>query len=258
MIVPTLSILSTVLTLAQAWTPSWETLVADVAQSQMKSNLSQALNYTVPLSLIATWPNELGRWTKQYQNYRYVSLQNDSCTYNQTRDCPNNQCIQGGIDMYTQELNQSHVDHVKALSFIVNLVGQAHSPVHVAPSERAGGNNITVYFREDPMTFHDLWSSKMIAARIIDNFNGSSSNYSQMLQQQSSVYWNASMSMNATEWLNETAQINCNYGVWSNISQNANITEDYYQQMTPLMELQIIKAGVRLSRYLDQQNFTSC
>lgn len=251
MLISALTIITTIVSVSVGWQPSWETLVADIGHSQMTTNLSQVLNYTVPLALISTWPNELGRWTKQYQSYRYVSLQNDSCTYNHTRDCADDRCIESGVQMYSEDLNRTGVDRIKALSFITNLVGQAHSPVHVAPSERAGGNNITVWFRDDPMTFHDFWSSKMIAARIIDAFNGSSSNYSQMLQQQSRVYWNVSMSMNSTAWLNETAQLNCQQGVWNNISQNANISESYYQEMVTIMERQLIMAGLRLAKFLD-------
>ena len=154
--------------------------------------------------------------------------------------------------MYSSELNETNVDHVKALSFVTNLVGQAHSPMHVAPSQYAGGNNMTVWFREDPMTIHDFWDSKMMKARIIDNFGGNSSQYSRMLQQQASVYWNTSYSLNVTDWLSETAQLNCNRHIWNNVSQNANLTENYYVQMFPVMEQQLIIGGIRLGRYLDQ------
>jgi hypothetical protein len=52
------------------------------------------------------------------------------------------------------------------------------------------------------------------------------------------------------EWAKETAILACAYA-YNGISQDSNITEEYYQRSIPIIEQQILKGAVRLSNILN-------
>ena len=75
-----------------------------------------------------------------------------TCAFDWQRDCPNDICVVGALQNYTQRLGD-HVHDVtavdEALKFITHFVGDVHQPLHVSKASDRGGNEIPVHVHFD-------------------------------------------------------------------------------------------------------------
>jgi hypothetical protein len=73
------------------------------------------------------------------------------CAFTWTRDCPDQFCVAGAIQNYTERWSGRTTRGVpspsraEALKFLTHFVGDLHQPLHVSRTTDKGGNNIAVH-----------------------------------------------------------------------------------------------------------------
>jgi hypothetical protein len=143
-----------------AWGPIGHGLVARLAQSEFNSPANTWIRDYIPLHLsgdlsaIASWPDVIlypdtnpldynnWQWSRQLH---FINIPDWICKYIPSRDCIDDQCIEGALKNYSQRLTDTDCDYVQqqqALFFLVHFVGDIHQPLHCGFKGDLGGNNV--------------------------------------------------------------------------------------------------------------------
>lgn len=140
--------------------------------------------------------------------------------------------------------NSGKVQKIIALKFLVHLVGDAHQPMHVSRAEDRGGNNIAVSYNGESTDLHALWDGNMITHEGL-NYMEMAAKYDTATPAQIKKWQSDTVMM----WLWESYQISSQ--LYTEIADNNNVGEDYYQTHMPLVQQRIEKAGIRLAGLLN-------
>lgn len=161
-----------------------------------------------------------------------------------------------------------------AFKFILHFAGDIAQPLHVCNRER-GGNNVQVAFGNRKVKLHSVWDTHIIRKRMAE-FGGAEgylafldSKLNDGVYKYQSINWISSqksfMDTNSNgnsplfvEWATESDRINCDT-VWSAFDEDPkqDFAEKYYRDAVPFVDLQIVKAGVRLAN-LFNEIFDTC
>jgi hypothetical protein len=147
------------------------------------------------------------------------------------------------------DTSRSVADRAMALKFVVHFIGDMHQPLHVGRAEDRGGNDIDVTWFGTPTNLHSVWDSRML------EFLGLSySEYTAFLdfataEQIASwtagdyVAWaaDAMAARPAVYALPEAERGDAQRLGW-----------DYLDAATPIIEAQLLKAGLRLAAVLNR------
>lgn len=143
-----------------------------------------------------------------------------------------------------QSNNSGRVQKIIALKFLVHLVGDAHQPMHVSRAEDRGGNNIAVKYNGENTDLHALWDGNMISHEGL-NYMQMAAKYDTATPAQIKKWQSDSIMI----WLWESYQISSQ--LYTEIEENNNIGEDYYQSHMLLVQQRVEKAGIRLAGVLN-------
>lgn len=113
--------------------------------------------------IIGNWADEIkakngtGPW-------HYVDIPDRNTRYNAGRDCPNDNCIIAKLEMVQAQVRNHSLNRRArrtALLYWFHLIGDLYQPFHCY-GDKNGGNDITVYFKNQPTNLHKLWDEKII------------------------------------------------------------------------------------------------
>jgi len=153
-----------------AWGAAGHELIAEVAESQ----LSPATKAKVD-AILATEPGatmvSISTWADRVRSpstaaWHYVNFPRDiGCQYEQVRDCPEGKCVVEAIARQVEVLRSSTdpEEKLKALKWVVHLVGDVHQPLHAAFADDKGGNLFQIQAFGKGGNLHSLWDSGVIS-----------------------------------------------------------------------------------------------
>jgi len=137
-------------------------------------------------------------------------------------------------------------DKVKALKFIVHLVGDLHQPMHISRAEDQGGNTIQLNYKGKGTNLHSVWDS-----RILDHQGLS---YEQVAEKYDHVrprqikQWQQDPLM---KWIWESYVISSKLYAEIDTMKSNTITDKYYDAHLPIVQQRVEQAGVRLAGVLN-------
>lgn len=155
------------------------------------------------------------------------------------------------LEKFEKELKEqsgSKEEIWQALAFYIHFTGDIHQPLHVGRRDDRGGNSIAVKWFDKESNLHSVWDSG-----IIDNSELSYSEYvtfldhaskDQIKNWQKSTYW---------DWAKDSKSIRdqvYDYGKQSSLNYPS-LSYQYIYETKPLLEEQMLKAGVRLAGKLN-------
>jgi hypothetical protein len=124
------------------------------------------------LAEIAPQPDVWRRDQPHTAIWHFVEIPLAASGYDQVRDCAPQEsevgkgCAVAAIEHFRAELanpQASRENRVRALIFLVHLVGDIHQPLHSADNDDRGGNMVRLTFFGDPTSLHAVWDAGMIA-----------------------------------------------------------------------------------------------
>ncbi len=165
------------LTAANAW--SWgaqgHEVIAAVAWQRLTPPARQEVSRLLALEpgqtlvSIATWADEhrspaTGVW-------HYVNFPRSSCNYDPVRDCPDGRCVVAAIAHQRAVLASQADDaqRLKALKYLVHLVGDVHQPLHAGYQDDRGGNRFQLQAWMHARNLHAVWDSGLLRSMDLDN-----------------------------------------------------------------------------------------
>ena len=191
----------------------------------------------------------------------------DCSPYVEARDCGrgSGRCIVTAIANYTERaatLSIPHEERAEAIKFLVHLVADAHSGLHVGFSEDAGGNGI--HLRDPEMSLHEVWDSLLLdtfrASLELPSWVRVSTQLNGMISGNREVFADAhltpeQLAIAGESIVTETAtRVTCasaysHNGAW--IHSGDSLDDDYLVDRSGVAIDRLIKAGLRLAQVLD-------
>lgn len=229
-----------------AWGSKGHALVAEVAFNYMDENTKkEVLKYLNGLTIedAANWMDNV-KSDHSYdfmRAYHYVNFDKGAIVMETNGD---NIIYQ--LDTTIKELqnkkNLSKEEINTKIKILFHLMGDLHQPLHVGYGDDKGGNTMQINYNFRGTNLHSLWDSGIIEYKKITlpeclAANKYSKNEIRALQNIDVVYW-------ATGSRSYLPQV---YKTGGN-----KINDEYVDACVPIIENQILKAGIRLAGVLNE------
>lgn len=228
-----------------AWGSKGHALVAEVAFNYMDENTKkEVLKYLNGMSIedAANWMDNV-KSDHSYDfmsTYHYVNFEKGESVVETNG---NNIIFQ--LNTTIKELqnkqNLSKEEINLKLKILFHLIGDLHQPLHVGYGEDKGGNTMQINYNFKGTNLHSLWDSGIIEYKNISltdclNANKYSVNEMRVLQYSDVINW----ASDSRAYLPQAYK-----------TGGHKISDEYVDSCVPIIQNQILKAGIRLAGVLD-------
>jgi hypothetical protein len=200
-----------------------------------------ALEPGATLASISTWADE--HRNPATAAWHYVNFPRTSCEYQASRDCADGKCVVAAIEDQAKILASSAPDEIrlKALKYIVHLVGDVHQPLHAGYQDDKGGNTYQLQAFGRGSNLHSLWDSGLIK-----NLNEEPTTLAKRLLDKPIPEGSAEIDPKIA------AQESCSIVGATDFYPDRKVRADYVEKFTPIVEQRLTLAGYRLAALLNQ------
>jgi nuclease S1 len=250
-----------------AWGKEGHQIVAIIAAQGLSASASSQVATLLEgksLADVASEPDEWRKTDKETEGWHFVDIPISAAGYDVARDCPvqssevGRDCIVAAIQHFRVVLGDKSApkaDRVRALTFIVHFMGDIHQPLHCANHDDHGGNDVPVkWFGQTtlngyPENLHSVWDEG-----IIDRAGMDAAVYAQHLLQMPPL---ADMPPGtAAMWANESFTLAKEDAyklpkAKATKSHPLPLGQSYYEASLPIVDAQLLRAGLRLRELLD-------
>ena len=142
--------------------------------------------------------------------------------------------------------NLSHEEEALALKMVIHFVGDLHQPMHLGHKSDLGGNTLKIKFFGTESNLHTVWDTDLVEA-------AHKWSYTEWMEQIDRADKRGQRRMtNGTidDWARETHNLATE--VYAMTPAGTDISYDYVANAAPIIEQQLLKAGLRLARILNE------
>ena len=240
---------------ASAWGVTGHRVVAEIAENHLTNRAKRKLKKLIgkqKLAYWANWPDNV-RNSPEWKNtstWHYVNIPPQETKEQFIEQLKNNnkpniytaiQNVKGII----VDKNTPDADREIYLRFLVHFLGDMMQPMHTGREEDLGGNLIKIQFFKKDTNLHSLWDSGLI-----DNTKYSYTEYARVLDVKSKEEINQIQSGSLEDWLYESHQ--AANQLYASVKPGENYSYDYQEQYKDLLERQLLHAGLRLAKILNE------
>jgi hypothetical protein len=259
-----------------AWGNKGHQIIARIAMSRLSISarqvIAELLAPSETLESVSTWADDVKTQSAETRSWHFVLIPLGDSRYLPLKDCGKGQtCIIEAIGQQItilKDTNKDSKDRAEALKFLVNLIGDLHQPFHVSTNTNPpdqGGNRVRVTSLSGRSTnLHDEWDNGLVeyglrraksvgdyVTRLNKKFPRSSTNQS---NQGSFISTQGSV----TDWALETHKLS--WGAYYHTNGEFMVNDPkrswkldapYYDKNVPVVEGQLVRAGVRLAKVLN-------
>jgi S1/P1 Nuclease len=253
---------------ALAWGPEGHQVIGAIAEKgltpQARAQITEILmSEPSPdrrsLTAIANWADQVRPSRPETAPWHFVDIPVTENAYDPQRDCANADCVVARINEFTAKLaDRSLLRAIRfeALKWVVHFVGDVHQPLHCSDNQDRGGNDVKVAFQGQTRKLHQVWDSGIIDAAADDHGDYASRLFAAITPAERDEWQRLTR---PEDWANECFAIAKReiYGPLNLIGQPGPVTQpivlsaDYPDQMLPVVEQQLKRAGTRLSLTLN-------
>ncbi|MFI3303456.1 MAG: S1/P1 nuclease [Rikenellaceae bacterium] len=132
-----------------------------------------------------------------------------------------------------------------ALKMLIHLIGDMHQPMHIGRLGDQGGNKIPVVYFVDSTTLHSAWDYNIVMGA----HEWSYTEWQQQLDRLSDEQEAIVVSGDMADWVEQTQGVA--QEIYRDTPAETRIFYDYMVKYTPIVEQQLLYAGVRLAHILN-------
>lgn len=133
-----------------------------------------------------------------------------------------------------------------ALKMTVHLLGDIHQPLHMGHASDRGGNNHIVQFFKQPTNLHTVWDTNLLESSHAWSHSEWQKEIDRLGPEEETLILTGG---NPESWGKETYQI-CKE-IYDSTPEMQNIEYEYIAKWAPVIELQLLKGGIRLADLLN-------
>ncbi|HET6893731.1 MAG TPA: S1/P1 nuclease [Pyrinomonadaceae bacterium] len=225
-----------------AWGAKGHHIIAQIASSRLSSRARKGVSDLLQgqsLEAASTWAD----LKRSSQTFHFVSITFDSKGYDQSSQCPQDNCLIEKIRSYrdiVKDPKETAARRAEALKYILHLVGDLHQPFHCIDRN---GNNVRVTFDKRPTNLHKVWDMD-----IIEKANLTAETYARQIDDNEGVQQKSYNIARGTlvDWALESHGIARTAYV-----DRGELGDTYYRDHKEVVERQLYRAGVRLANILN-------
>jgi nuclease S1 len=196
-------------------------------------------------------------WADDIKNYRhdadplhYVNIPLQTSIYVPSRHCPKGLCIIAAIEHDRRVLADPRAgreNKADALRFLIHFMGDLHQPLHDADNADRGGNQRLVNFLGHDTNLHKVWDGELIDSSGVDQ----ESYFAYLRARMDSLDVTSLERGTVVEWAMEGHRIAVE-DAYGRIPANGHLGRGYLEANRPVIDKQLIAAGVRLAKVLNE------
>ncbi|MFI5317524.1 MAG: S1/P1 nuclease [Myxococcota bacterium] len=239
---------------AIAWGNVGHELVAEIAARHLEAGARREVRALLGESMAAaaTWADAVRNQRPDTRPWHYVNIPLDAATYDAARDCPEGACAIAAIERelaILRDRRRAKAARAEALRFVIHLVGDLHQPLHCAERNHdGGGNGVTVRWFGSDATLHHVWD-----ADIIDQPRLSRAQIAARLSREIRAGGSA-LAADAGEgglaaWAEQAHALAASNAY--RIPASRRLAKAYFERNAPVVDRQLIRAGLRLANVLN-------
>jgi len=193
------------------------------------------------LASISIWADE--HKSPATSAWHYVNFPRATCQFETERDCPDGQCVVAALERQLAVLAASPTPErrLKALKYVVHLVGDLHQPLHAGYQDDRGGNSYTLQAFMQARNLHALWDGGLVKNLNLDN-----TALTALVRQSTPQQEQSNLS------LSQAAEESCRLVATPGFYPVRQVSERYVQQFTPVLLQRLAMAGARLAGLLNR------
>jgi len=230
---------------AFGWWAEGHQIVAAIAAQRLNPKAKAALEAILPagqtLESIAAWADEIRMERKETGPWHYIDIPTGAQRGDWSKYCPAEGCVATAIPKREQR--------DEALRFLVHFIGDMHQPLHAGERNDHGGNLVKVTFEGQPLNLHAAWDGKLLEAwfkqdpkALAKLREGAPASEREAL---------AAGSLDDWLWQSQAAARDAVYAPLDRC-QCTTLDQAYLEQAIPVLRLQLLRAGERLGRVLNE------
>ena len=266
---------------AHAWGVVGHAVVADIAEGHLTPAAREtiasllALDHQRSLDRISTWADDWSMLHRETKPWHYVDIPITAPGYDRARDCATGDCVVAKTEEFLVRLKDRNLapqERLQALKFVVHFIGDLHQPLHAGENGDTGGNRVPVtYFGETAvygtarLNLHSLWDTALIERRTgiregrdvpIDEMMAAARRLVAGFPRDAERDANR---VDIVAWTNQSHDLSRDV-VYRGIvplgqtspTEPVQLGEDYDRAAWPVVEMQLVRAGLRLGQALNQ------
>jgi hypothetical protein len=241
-----------------AWGREGHEIVALIAEHRLEPEVHEQAAVLLEGTAFrdaANWADHLRN--KQSAPWHYVNIPITDTAYDAEKVCAQDQCIIAQIERFRNTLANPAVSfkkRQKALKYLIHFVGDLHQPLHAGDNHDRGGNDVRVEFlgqtvnpfNGKPWNLHAVWDSAIVERQDADAEHYAALLTTWLKAQPQEVFQGGSV----VDWAMESHDIARDH-VYV-LPENHKLGGEYVQTNASVVDQQLIKAGVRLAKVLNE------
>src|SRR4029453_6738324 len=237
---------------SHVWYAEGHRLIARIAESRLTPHTAESVRSILggqSLASASTWADDIKTQRPQTKPVHFVNIPLEATSYDPVASqCGTGHCIIAELERDRQALTDSgstDIERAEALRFLIHLIGDLHQPLHVADHNDHGGNDRNVMLRGELFDLHKVWDGELIKTMSL-----SEAAYFQRLKtEMDSLNLSEFESGTTIDWAMEGHSIAKEHAY--HIPKGSHLGQSYVDENLPLVDLALIKAGVRLAKVLN-------
>ena len=233
------------------WFELGHRVVARIAETRLTPHAAAAVRDLLggqSMADASAWADLIRGRRPDTSPLHFVNIPLNATAYDSARDCRAS-CIISAIENERRTLADpaaSTVERAEALRFLIHLIADLHQPLHVSDNGDKGGNLTQVQFAGKGTNLHKVWDGELIEAAGMDD----AAYLGRLRQQMATQDLTAFETGSVVDWAMEGHRVAAENAY--RIPRNRHLDEAYLDANLPVVDLAIIKAGVRLAKVLNE------
>ncbi len=236
---------------ASAWGQKGHDVAAYIAENHLTTTTKAIVEEILDGRSMVYWSNWLDNASHQKdyaytKTWHYKNIDADE-TYESAQANPAGDAVLG-IKQQIEVLTDPATTPERAtlaMKILVHLVGDIHQPMHMGHASDLGGNRVKVKFFGSEKNLHSVWDSSILES----GHKWSYTEWQQQIDRASATEQAAIVAGSVDDWAKETLAVAKDVYVY--FQPDINIKYDEVAQWTPVIEEQLLKAGLRLAHILN-------
>lgn len=237
-------------TLCPAWGPTGHRVVGAIAEAHLTPKAKKAVASilgTESMAIAATWLDEVRSDTAYdfTRDWHWVTIPAEGGYANAEKN-PNGDAIEAIARMVAALSDKSlSIDerkfHLKAL---IHLMGDLHQPLHVGKGDDRGGNSFQVKWFRRNSNLHKVWDEGLIESTLL-SYTELAASLDHATPAEKKEWGKGSV----TDWAEENVAFRAQ--IYPD-GPGADLGYAYQYAQWPLVQQQLLKAGIRLAAVLNE------
>ena len=238
--------------MAFAWGAKGHDIVAYVAEKNISKKTLRKVEQVLgghSMVYVANWMDNASH-TEEYaytKTWHYVNVDPEEGSYrNATKEKKGDVVV--AVDTIVANLKSGELapeEECAQLMMLIHLVGDMHCPMHAGHKSDRGGNGTKVKYFGSQKKLHSVWDSDIIESA----HRWSHTEWQLQIDRATRKQKKAIMQGTPVGWIEECVALAAD--VYARSTTGENLSYDYVAHYAPVLEEQLLKAGVRLAAILD-------